>query len=187
MGFNYYGLGNLNPVGIKDGFVYCRLPSGHEIKYPTKLDFDIPEQVNLFYSETIAFILYHEDKMYIGRFDSSISIYRLSDELLVGLNTWEAPKYVETVHCGFYRLKGKSYEIHLDLRDRKTVYVLGLGIQGCSSKELEKEFNIDESNLASNIDVNNTYHICSERGEWVEINNWTVQKDVRRRNCPIYL
>lgn len=188
MGFNFFSYGNIHPCGVENGKVYYKLPSGKRVEFDTKLECDIPEQTNLFISDRVAFLLYHEDKMYIGRYDKSISIYRASDELLVGLNTWEAPRYAETVCCGFYKPGGYITEIHLDLKDRQTVYICGENTQGLLDKPIEPDFNIDASSFSAAVWGNSeNYHIYTKRGEPVEINVWTVQDDIRKRNCRIFL
>ena len=188
MGFNFYSYGNLHPCGVSNGKVYYMLPSGKRIEFDTKLDIEIPKQTNLFISDKVAFLLYHEDKMYIGRYDSSISIYRTSDELLIGLNTWTPSKYAETIHCGFYTYSGAIYEIHLDLKDRQTLYVCRLGIEGCLKSPVEPSFDLDASALSASAWGNsNNYHIYNKRGEPIEVDVWTVQDDVRKRNCRIFL
>lgn len=188
MGFNFFEYGNIHPCGIANHKVYFTLPSGMRIEYNTKLDVEIPEQTNLFISDTVLFLLYHDDKMYIGRKDTSISIYRISDGLLVGLNTWDAPKYAEVELCGFYNDGNSMHEIQLDLRDKRTVYICGNRMQGLLPKENTAVFDPDKSVFSASIHGNKRfYHIYDERGEVVEVNAWTVQKDLWSQNCPVFL
>ena len=188
MGFNFYGYGNIHPCGVKDGNVYFRLPSGLVVKYPTGLDVEIPEQTNLFYSTKVMFLLYDDENMYIGRTDNSISIYRRSDELLVGLNNWEPPKYADTKVCGFYNDNGQLLEIHLDVRDNRTVYICSRGLQGLLKEPLDEDFQLNDGWFSALVWGNNkNYHIFNKRGEPVEVDVWTIQDDVRRRNCPVFI
>lgn len=188
MGFNFFNYGNIHPCGVSSGKLYYVLPSGKRIEFNTKLDINIPEQTNLFISDTVAFLLYHDDKMYVGRYDSSISIYRISDELLVGLNTWEPPKYAETMLCGLYYNGACTCEIHLDLKDKQTVYICGEGIQGCIGHPIEPAFNMSDSTLsAAAFGTEKNYHIFGKGGEPIEVDVWTIQDDVRKRNCRSFL
>ncbi len=186
-GFNYFGFGNVHPCGIKDKKVYYTLPSGVAIHNNTSIDFEIPEQMNLFVSDTVMFLLYHEDKKYVGRKDGSISIYRTSDELLVGLQNWKAPAYAETMLCGLYNSSG-MYEIHLDLRDKRTVYILGGYRQGVLKKPAPERFHITDAVVSANaFGQYNNYSIFDERGDPVEADFWPIQEEIRRRDCAIFL
>lgn len=188
MGFNFFNYGNIHPCGISNGFVYYVLPSGKNVYFPTSIEGEIPIQTNLFISDRVAFILYSEDKMYLGRYDKSISIYRKSDGLLVGLNTWEPPKYSETVLCGFYNMKGEMHEIHLDLKDKQTVYICGTNLEGKLKEPIKSEFDNESSLFSATVHGNaENYHIFSQGGEPIEVDVWTVQDDVRKQNCPIFL
>lgn len=188
LGFSYYRYGRIKPCGVKDGYVYYRLPSGLVIKHSTKLEIEIPEQCNLFISDTVAFLLYDADKMYIGRYDGSISIYRLSDNLLVGLNNWQAPKYVETKLCGFHNEGSHLDEIHLDLRDRQTVYICGLGAEGLFSHPIASDFNLNDSSFSASVfGTQRDYSIFDERGDPIEAKFWPLQEGVRLRDCRIFL
>jgi hypothetical protein len=189
MGFNYFNYGNIHPCGISQGKVFYILPSGKRVEFETKLNVEIPEQTNLFISDRVAFLLYHEDKMYIGRFDDSISIYRKSDELLVGLNSWKAPMESKTVVCGYYNNGYSITEIHLDLRDRRTVYICGENHEGVLKEEITNNiFDLDRSSFSASVfgDSKN-YHIYTKGGNVLEVNDWHIQDDVRKRNCRIFL
>lgn len=188
MGFNYYNYGRVKPCGIKNHEVYYYLPSGKKITHPTKLDVEIPEQINSFISERVVFLLYHEGLMYVGRYDTSISIYRQSDELLVGLNSWESPKYAETIVCGYYGVGGVLNEIHLDMRDRQTVYICGHRDEGLFANPISTDFNLHDASFSATVfgDKSN-YSIFNERGEVVEAKFWPLQEDIRRQDCRIFL
>lgn len=182
------GYGNIHPCGVKDGKVYYDLPSGHRTYFETALDIEIPIQVNLFISDTVMFLLFHDDKMYVGRNDQSISIYRTSDLLLVGLSYWKPPKYAETKLCGYYNNRGDIYEIHLDLKDRRTLYICSLSKQSVLDKPIDCEFDLDAALVsASAFGLYDNYHIFKKGGEPVVSDVWTIQEDVRKQNCRIFL
>ncbi len=188
LGFSYYRYGRIKPCGVSGGSVYYTLPSGYRVMHSTQLQVEIPEQTNPFISETVAFLLYHEEKMYIGRYDGSISIYRMSDELLVGLNNWEAPKYVDTQVCGYYSEGSLLDEIHLDLRDRQTVYICGHGSEGLLSAPIEPKFDLHSASFSATVfGASEDYSIFNERGEPIEAKFWPLQEDVRSHNCRIFL
>lgn len=125
--------------------------------------------------------------MYIGRYDDSISIYRMSDELLVGLNNWKAPKYPETCLCGFRTIGKMLSEIHLDLRDRQTLYVCGDRDEGLLSTPIKSGFNLHDSVFSAILDSSNRYSIYNERGEPVEAKFWPLQKEIRVQDCRVFL
>ena len=190
MGFNYFNYGNIHPCGISKHKVFYTLPSGFKVEYDTKLDIEIPEQTSAFISSTIAFVLYHEDKMYIGRRDKSISIYRMSDELLVGLNTWDPVNYTETKPIGHFNNGRNISEIHVDLRDSQTVYICGEATEGVLPKKYNAltDFDLEKSAFSAAVWGNNkNYHIFSKRGEPIEVNVWIIQKNVREQNCRVFL
>lgn len=190
MGFNYFGYGMIQPCGVKDGYVFQKLPSGKYIYYKTALTVDIPEQCNFFVSDVVMFLLYHENLMYIGRMDNSISVYDLSDkEVLCGLNHWDAPKYPETQMAGMYRKSSHLFEIHIDLRDLQSLYLRGLS---ASTKLLTPvktvNFNTDAAVLGAEIyrgDVN--YHLHHYGGENVDTDVWLIQNRVRGGNYRSFL
>jgi len=190
MGFNFFSLGNIHPCGVQNGKIYYVLPSGKHVYFQTQLDssITIKEQTNLFYSKTVAFLLYHDDLMYVGRFDKSISIYRTSDELLVGLNFWEPPRYADTVCCGFYNDSGSIEEIYIDLIDKQTLYISGTNMEGLANKPLDIDFDLDAAVFSARVFGNDkNYHIFTKRGEAIEVDVWTIQDDLRKRNCRIFL
>lgn len=188
MGFNYFGYGNIHPCKIDGSNVIYKLPSGFEVKHPTGLDINIPEQVNPFISETVAFLLYHEGKEYVGRSDGTISIYRQSDNLLVGLNYWTQPKYPETTLCGYYYGESGVTEIHVDNRDRRSVYVVGESREAVAKEMITVAAN---TNLAFTdtlfFNKLQDYFVYNGRGDSVELDVWSVQENVRCGNCPIFL
>lgn len=188
MGFNYYNYGNIQPCRVEGGNLIYRLPSGKEIVKKTQLKVDIHEQCNLFISDTVSFLLFEGGLMYVGRADGSISIYRESDELLVGLNNWEKDQFPETQLCGFYKENGGLSEIHVDCRDWQTLYICGEYMQSYSRHELPHEFNLDKAVFDARIfGCGGSYHLFDSKGVRLRGFIWTVQDDVRQRNCRIFV
>lgn len=188
MGFNYFGYGCLHPCRVENGAVIYKLPSGLEVSHKTALEVNIPEQTNLFISDTVTFLLYHEGKEYVGRADGSISIYNQSDDLLVGLNYWDRQLYPETKLCGYYADGKIIKEVHVDLRDKQSLYVVGDYRESIAKSPIRITANTDIAlNDAKIYNAVLDYSIYNERGEPVEADVWTVQEDVRRGNCRIFL
>ena len=186
MGFNYFGYGCVQPCGVINGKVYQVLPSGVRVEYHTKLDVTIPEQVNLYYGKTIAFLLQYDGKEYIGRFDGSISIIRQSDGLLVGLNAWEAPKRPEVIACGMYAEKGIPQVCYLDNRDRQSLYIQDQPVSSKLVAPYTGSFNRLDSTLSFLIDNTGIGHIYTKGGDALATAVWNIQKSVRGRNCRIF-
>lgn len=186
-GFNYFGFGCLHPCRVENGYIIYRLPSGLEVKHATGLEVNIPEQTNTFISETVVFLLYNDGKEYIGRLDGSISIYNQSDDLLVGLNHWEKHLCPRTKLCGYY-LDGKFVkELHVDLRDNTSLYVIGDYREAVAKRPIgsvSTDSALSDTTLYKSL---LDYTIYDERGEPIEADVWTVQEDVRRGDCRIFL
>lgn len=188
MGFNYFGYGCIHPCRVENQQIIYRLPSGFEVKHKTALDVNIPEQTNTFISDTVVFVLYHDGKEYIGRNDGSVSIYRQSDNLLVGLNYWEQPLYPETKLCGYYSDSGMVEEIHLDLRDKQSVYVVGDSRESKTKAPIQFSANTDIALFDTVIHGKLLdYTIFDEGGARIAVDVWSVQEDVRRGDCRIFL
>ena len=186
MGFNNHGLGNIHECKIQDGFVYDIMPlSGSQYRYPTRLPVNIPAQTNLFVSDTVAFLLYHEDKVYIGRFDSVISIYRKSDMLLVGLNNWDAPEKPYVRQIGLLNCPIGCVPLQLDMRDKITIYNSFKRAEG----KLTKPFDAEDYTLGINKVVRkwDDVQLVAEGGDLYAIDCWNIQDSLWRRDCPVFL
>lgn len=189
MGFNLYGLGNIKPCRISQGILYYTLPySGKTFSCPTSLQISIPEQTNLFVSKTVAFFLEDEEKYYVGRYDGRISIYRKSDNMLVGLQSWECPPYPMLCECGFYKTVIGNVPVRLDTRDCVTLYVDFKRMEAKLRKPMYEK-------LISNLTVSKTYselsntewYIVDKEGNYAEVDAWNIQDDLWKRNCRIFL
>lgn len=189
MGFNYFDIGQIHPCGIANKQVYQKLPSGKVISYPTGLDITVPEQLNLFISDCIAFVLYDNENEYIGRFDGTISIYRKSDDLLVGLNFWTAPKVPNVIPCG-YLYNGKIHsDIFLFLDDGQTVATADSRYESILTKPTSnREFDFDKAMLGCLTATKpRTPCIYDKGGHVYETGSWNVQTDLWKQNCKIFL
>lgn len=121
MGLSYYRFGHILPCSITKGYVCFKLPSGKVIQCATNLHVELPEQVNHFRSPYVMFLLYDDEKEYIGRYDGSISIYKKGTNLLVGLNNWVPPE-CEICQVGWYGYATQLFEIYLNKLDMSTLY-----------------------------------------------------------------
>lgn len=186
MGFSYHGFGNIHYCWIQDGVIYEESSvTGVIRKHLTRLPVNIPKQLNLFASKTVAFLLYHEDKMYIGRYDGIISIYRKSDNLLVGLNNWDVPNKPYTTRLGFIKTSTGLKEILLDVSDYKTLYMKWKGAEGLLNKPFPKG-----SYVIGDCPVSDSWKdtvFITEGGEVYVIDVWNIQEDVWRHNCQVFL
>lgn len=188
MGFCYFGYGHTHPCKISGGKVSYLLPSGMWVSANTALQEEVREQTIPFLSDTVAFYLEDNDKSYVGRYDGSISMYRLSDDLLVGLNYWEAPKYPNTVLIGYFNNDYTLGEVHLDLNDHRTAYVSGAFMQGCFPEPVYGDIDLfaSESMAAARYKQRDTY-IMKGDDSLVAENFWSVQKNLRVRDCRVFL
>lgn len=192
MGFSYFNYGGICPCSLKDGVLTQYLPSGFEVSYNTTIDkaVNIPKQTNYFVSKNVMFLLYDDNKMYIGRKDKSISIYDVNDnELLVGLATWETPRVAETMIVGLYRNHSNLTEIHLDLRDNQSLYLKGLPITSKFLKPVKDyNFNMDTAVLSAEVYRSGRHYcICYQGGESVDEDVWVIQTELRNGDYKVFL
>ena len=186
MGFNYYRYGCIQPCGIENGKVYHILPSGARREYPCGLNITVPLQTNLYYGETIAFVLEHEGKEYIGRFDGSISVIRKSDGLLVGLNNWVPSRAPKMIECGIYREHGITQVIFLDPSDRQSLYIYGQPMSSKLRVPYNGTFDTVDSILSFMIEGTRNTHVYTEGGEALATEIWDIQTSIRGRDCRIF-
>lgn len=189
MGFNFHGYGNIHSCWISGGYVYEETICTKRVySYATRLNVEIPKQLNLFVSNTVAFLLYHEDKMYIGRYDGVISIYRRRDNLLVGLNNWDAPKVPYLYTAGFLDTAAGARSVKLDKRDNLTLYTRFNRIEAKLEKPFEYDYssmvNVHEKSMDGDM---SKFKVYTEEGEVIGTDVWFVQDDLRRQNCPIFV
>lgn len=189
MGFNYFGYGNIHPCGVHDGYVYYTLPSGLVTKHSINLNIEIPEQTNCFISDTVAFLLYKNDRMYIGRFDTTYSVYRCSDGLLVGSGSWDSPIFPHVMNCGYTHKPGGGADgVYIDIRDKRTIYMPAQGKEGLLPKESDLQFDMDFALISVNAYVvMEDCHMFDSGGVYIGVTNWTVQNEVRCKTCPIFI
>lgn len=189
MGFNYYNLGNIHPCWVENGFIHYEVETSHTIyKHETALQVNLPRQTNIFYSELVAFYLQDLDNVYVGRYDGVISIYRKTDNMLIGLSNWKAPMHCGMNLVGFYYTPAGKREIYLDSRDSKTVYVSYKSMEGLLERAVTKPL-IDALGYVTeqSLSEKDSYVAFDERGESVAINFWHTQDSLWRRDCRIFI
>ena len=189
MGFNQYNFGNIRDCWIEDGFIYQEAPyTKHVFRYPTRLPVSIPRQCNVFVSDTVAFLLYYDQKMYIGRFDGWISIYRMSDNMLVGVNGWTPPGKPETDLIGFFKAPNGTVEVRRDRLDPLTIYAMYEGVEGLLPKSIPSAHcNIPKETTFRYLRKDYDWFVIDEGGARVEIELWNLQDERRRRDCRVFL
>lgn len=189
MGFNLYSLGNIHTCWIENHKVYYESTATKIVySYDTALDVTLPKQLNLFVSDNVAFLMFDDNNKYIGRYDGVISIYRKSDDMLVGLSNWKPPTYPPLKSCGFYTTPVQPDEVMLDLRDKQTVYVRWHNIEAKVKVPIDLKFDEPMGIISYEAFANEgPWHIYNERGEPVEVDVWFIQKELWRRDCTILL
>ena len=189
MGFNQHQYGNIHACWIEDGFICQETSCTHVVyKYPTNLAVNLPKQVNLFFSFTVAFLLYDAERMYVGRNDGIISIYRRSDNLLVGMNSWEAPGFPPLCTIGFFNTPNGLREVYLDTRDRRSLYMKWRRIEA----SLERPFTADYTDIfdpeaMAPAPTFDKWCLYTKGGDRIGIDVWFVQDDVGKQNCAVFL
>ena len=190
MGFNLYNLGVIRECWLDGGVLHYKSPITDKVsKCMTSLNVSCEKQQNIFYSKSVAFVLYTNDSMYIGRYDGKISVYRKSDMLLTGIQNWEVPMHPPTVCCGYYCEGGMPYEVFLDRSDLTTLY--------CGYHNIEaalvnggRGVSFDLSYAAAMSEKRrgeSPGYIYVEGGVRCATECRTVQDALWRRDCPVYL
>ena len=187
MGFNYYGIGNILSCGITKGKVFFRLPSGKVCECATMLTDEVPEQCNLFISDTVLFLLYTEDKEYIGRYDGSISVYAKGTDLLIGLNVWTPPTKFLTL-CGHLAVKQIVDDVYVIGLDDLSLGTPNMRCSSVMSSKYLGDFNLNLSlSMASSGRNDLKSFIYDIGGNFYETSTWTIQTGLREQNCPVFL
>lgn len=190
MGFNLYNLGVIRECRLNGGVLEYKSPITNKVSQcMTSLEDSCEWQKNIFYSRTVAFVLYTNDKAYIGRYDGKISIYRKSDMLLLGIQNWDIPSHPSTVCCGYYCEGGVPYEVYLDRTDAKTLYC---GFHNIEAALFEggsgKVFDLSYAAAMSERRVGDSpWYIYLEGGVRCATECRTIQDALWRRDCPVYL
>lgn len=189
MGFNNNNKGSIHLCWMENGVLYEEAACSKQVRsYPTKLDISLPKQKNLFVSNTVAFLLYDEDKMYIGRFDGVISIYDKNSRLLLGISAWSPPEGVPLKLIGFFHTAAGIKEVNLDLRDHQTVYIDWHRIEAL----LSKPFNITITDTFTALDrcytpTLSTWYFFDKEGNKVGLSVWDIQNSLWKQDCEIFL
>lgn len=189
MGFSQKQYGNIQYCWIENGYVCHETACTKRVyKYPTNFEGTVSRQVNLFFSFTVAFLLYDDENMYIGRYDGIMSIYRKSDNMLVGMKSWEPPMGPPLNLVGFFSSPNGTREVYLDTRDNQTLYSKWRRLEA----KLERPFTLDYTDIfdpeslapAESFDK---WCLYTKGGERIGIDVWFVQDEVGRHDCPVFL
>lgn len=189
MGFNYFGYGIIHKCGITDGTLYYYLPSGYKVTHTVPI-VDIAEQCNPFISETVAFFLQDENNDYVGRFDTTYTVYRRSDGLMIGSGNWDAPVFPHVVNCGYIRGDGRRsvQSVYIDVRDKRSIYIPSRHKEGVMLSESNMKFDMEFALISvNNYIVPEDCHIYDERGDLIATDKWTVQDMLRSEACTMFL
>lgn len=199
MGFNYHNLGLIRECWIDNGILKFKQPmTGEEVACQTDLDVSVPKQTNIFYSKTVAFLLYADDKCYIGRYDGKVSVYMSRDiktslrnngPLLIGLKNWKIPPHPHTATCGYYCTGGMAYEIYLNMDDGQSLYC---GYHFMEAKLAKRNYGeIFDLTYAVAMTEKQCqdipWYIYTEGGIQCETECRSVQDSLWKRNCPVFL
>ena len=147
-------------------------------------------QRNLFVSFDVAFYLFKEDTVYVGRYDGCVSIYRkcANDKLLLlDIQKW-TPRALNLIEAGYKRGHAVMYPIYLSTHDYQTLYCAYRNAEGHLKEPFHGEFLIS-AEVLDLLAVNTTeeFSVFNERGELLETVNWTIQEELWRRDCPVFL
>lgn len=189
MGFDYYGLGVIQPCRVENGEVIRTLPTGKEQRIKTTLQTVIPQQTNLFKSPTALFYLKYEGNYYIGYKDGYINTYRESDNLLIGVNTWECSLIPMVNPCGYKMFAGNYCTIFQDRFDLQSLYATYFyRYSGVLPHPIEAPWNLQQAEFGwcdtASVDVD---YIFNKEGEYVAIDKWDVQDLVRCPDTEVFL
>jgi hypothetical protein len=162
VGFNNRGFGAFLPCEVKDGKIVVYRNSGEIREYKTTLKVNIPKQCYIYSAIEVLFYLEHEGICYIGRENGSISGYRMSDNLLVKISSWESPKSPLVRDCGVYYLY-KELRAVLDLSDMRTVYFSDIADEYIFNEPFHMIVDTTAS-LARAFTLKSDYHIITREG-----------------------
>lgn len=190
MGFNLYNLGVIRECRLNVGILEYRSPITYKLhQCKTSLVDSCEWQRNIFYSKSVAFVLYANDKVYIGRYDGKVSIYRRSDMLLLGLQNWDVPARPSTVCCGYYCEGGMPYEVFLDRSDAKTLYcgfhnIEAALVNGGRGMVFDLSYAAAMSEKRAD---GGPWYIYLEGGVRCATECRIIQDELWRRDCTVYL
>ena len=185
MGFSYYGYGNIMPCGISSGQLWFRLPSDEIITCETSFDTDltIPEQVNLFRSNSVMFLLYHDGFEYIGRYDGTLSKFKINDNIVQGLG-WFKPPVLNLEPIGIYCVGKYYYNVMLNKLDYQSIHIKEIPLSATlDEKVFGVNFSMDRAFTSFLIDSKsgNTY-IYNIGGKRYVNSPWNVQASSEQSN-----
>lgn len=189
LGFDYYGLGAIQPCRIENNEVIRILPSGKEQHIKTTLGDTVPEQLNLFRTPTTLFYLKGADRYYVGFRDGYINTYRTNDDLLIGVNVWECALEPMVTPCGYKMFGGNHCIIYQDRFDLQSVYATYYKrYSGLLSVPMSPSWDMLRAEIGwCDLTSLNADYIFDSGGEYVTVNNWNVQDLVGSPDTPVFL
>lgn len=190
MGFSYFEIGCIQPCRITNGFVERQLPSGEIERFATRLNIEIPWQTNLFSSPNILFYLKQDGREYIGRKDGSISVYTIDDDLLVGLNNWDAPQFPMLYICGYKVFGNYHVNIYQDKHDLRSLYASYVDRYSCALPErVDPIWDLDKAEIGWVLSTTfGEDFIFTGRGDkFVKVDRWEVQSLLRSKDYRCFV
>lgn len=193
MGFNLYNLGVIRECWLENGTLKFKSPvTGQVTACETDLDIEVEPQTNIFYSKTIAFYLlpYFNGRKIclIGRFDGKVSIVDAETNLLIGLRNWVVPPHPPTAVCGYFKPQGVVYEVALNLSDKQSLYCGYHNIEARLIRPADYDFDLSYAvGVCEQLPGSDKLHIYRKGGVECGTEFWTVQNELWKRNCPVFL
>lgn len=188
MGFMQQTYGIVRRCWVTAGQLYYAMPYTDKIhSCEVSLDIDIPEQLNEFRSDTVAFYLMDDNFKYIGRYDGTISILDKNSGMLVDWSTWKTPAGVPVREVGKCYTPIGYIPAYMDMRDEHTVYTRYMRMEGSIEGELKS--------LAPECIVLSHYRMNPQQMQWMildkeenefAVKEWSLQKNIWSGDCPRY-
>lgn len=133
MGFRV-GMGATASCRIHNGYIETDWPSKR--KYKTTLNIETDWQCNTYESPVVYFLLWHEDKLYIGLNNGAINVVDRKG-LLLAIYTWEPPRLFLSL-VGFWRDgEGDMREAVMPIDEPQLIMVKGKYISYVLNKGVE--------------------------------------------------
>lgn len=180
MGFNYLGVGSYLECECDGSSILVYRNTGEVRKYKTTLHTIIPKQLQHFEGYNVYFYLEYAGVCYVGRADGSITGYRLQDDLLVRISSWEPPTSMLLEDIGsFYDVKARR--VMLDSSDRRTAYVAESTNEYIFNEPFNRVVNVPAA-IAAAVAREPGLHICTVTEREVNVQNdgrWVIQDSSR--------
>lgn len=176
MGFNYLGVGSYLECACDGSNILVYRNTGEVRKYKTNLQVAIPRQRRIFEGYNVYFYLEHDGVCYVGRADGSLTGYRLRDDLLVRITSWEAPEAPRLEDIGSY-YDVKARRAMLDTSDRRTIYVAESTNEYILKQPFNRVVNVPAA-IGAAVAREPGLHICTVTEKEVDLQNdgrWFIQ------------